>query len=91
MGHPQIQHRDGAEHRLYPDIPAFWSKAGAPFLEMEPQLHALASRRDKVRAAEGGEEVVQGHFVREIDHSETQAPPLMLAAEKVVVSHSDIE
>jgi len=44
-----------------------------------------------VRAAEGGEEVVHGVLIADIDRSEPDAPLVAIAVEQVVVPDGDVE
>src|SRR5580704_2546977 len=60
-------------------------------LEVEAELHGFRTRRDIVRAAKRGEEVVQRHFVCQIDHREPQTPLVAVAVEEIVLAHADIK
>ncbi len=61
-------------------------------LEVEADLGRQGARCYVVRAAEGGEEVVQGVLVGDVDGGEAQAPAAVLfAAEEVVLSDGEIE
>jgi len=60
-------------------------------LEVEADLTRDSSRRDVVRATEGGEEVVERIVVREVDHFHTSAPLETVAMEDVVIAHREIE
>src|SRR5262249_42842731 len=60
-------------------------------LEVETQLHRLAPWRHEVRSAERRQEVVERFLVRQVDHRESQAPLVAIAAEQVVVADADIE
>ena len=44
-----------------------------------------------MRAAKGGEEVVQGYLVRQVDSRQPQLPLVALAAEEVVVPDAEIK
>ena len=57
----------------------------------ETQLSGKGARRDVVRAAEGGEEVVERVLVGQIDDRELRAPLVPVAMEDVVVAHGEIE
>ena len=43
-------------------------------LEVEAEFHVFGSRRDVVRAAEGGKEIIKHVFVCQVDDREAQAP-----------------
>ena len=60
-------------------------------LEVEPQLCRVGPRGDEVRSTEGGEEVIERHFVGHVDHGKTQTPLVTVAAEQVVVPDTDIK
>src|SRR5207302_858221 len=60
-------------------------------LEVEAQLHGFRARRDEVRAAERGQEVVQRGLVRQVDDCEPQAPFVAICAEEVVLPNADVE
>ena len=60
-------------------------------LEVEPQLSAHASGSDEVRAAEGGNEVVESNLVGEVYNGEAQTPLVAVAVEQVVLAQSQIE
>ena len=80
--------------KMHDEAPASPS-IGAPFarrgLEMETQLSSERTRCDIVRAAEGGEEVVQRLLVRHIDGSEAQTLSVVITAKEVVVTHTDVK
>jgi hypothetical protein len=67
------------------------SSTGEHLLEVESDLSRKRPRRYVVRATEGGEEVVQRLLVRHIDGREAQTPPVVVAAEEVVVPHTDVK
>src|SRR5271155_8193 len=60
-------------------------------LEVEADLAGDGARRDVVRAAEGGEKVVERIVVREIDYLDASAPLKAVAVEDVVIAHGEIE
>ena len=60
-------------------------------LKVEAQLHRLRPRRHVVRAAEGGKEVVERHFVGQVDDREAQAPFVAITVEQVVVANGNIK
>jgi hypothetical protein len=60
-------------------------------LEVEAQLHGFATRGDVVRPAECGEEVVQRHFISQVDDREAQAPFVTVTVEEVVGAHAGIK
>src|SRR5271165_1081367 len=60
-------------------------------LEMKPDFCGQSSRRHVVSSAESGKEVVERHFVGQIDSGKSQAPLVTVAAEEVVFTHGDVE
>ena len=44
-----------------------------------------------MRAAERGEEVVEGIFIREVDDREAGTSPVLVAMEEVIFAHGEIE
>jgi len=44
-----------------------------------------------VGAAEGGEEVVEGVFVGEVDGGEAEAPLVLVAVEEIVLANGGVE
>ena len=60
-------------------------------LEVESQFGRKRSRRNKVGSAECGEEIVQRDFVCDIDRCETQAPPVTVLLEQVVISQANVK
>src|SRR5579864_2731566 len=62
-----------------------------PTLEVEAELHGFGSRRDVVRPAERGEEVVQRHLVRQVDDREAQTPLVTVTVEEVISAHAGIK
>ena len=44
-----------------------------------------------MRAAERGQVVVEGFFIRYVDHRDASAPFVPVAAEEVVVAHGEIK
>lgn len=60
-------------------------------LEVEGELNGFGSRRDEVRPAERGEEVVQGGLVRQVDDRQAQAPLIAVAVEQVVIAHAGVK
>jgi hypothetical protein len=65
--------------------------AGRRALEVEAQLHCFGARGHVVRAAECGKEIVQRHFVGQVDDREAQAPLVPVTMEKVVIAHAGIK
>src|SRR6266404_2457582 len=59
--------------------------------EVEAQLRRQSSRRDIVRSTEGGQEIVQGNPVREVDSGQLNADLVLVTVEKVVMTHGKIE
>lgn len=59
--------------------------------KMESKFGCQGARRYIVRAAEGGEEVVQSVFVGQIDNRELRAPLVSFAVEQVIVAQGEIE
>ena len=60
-------------------------------LEVEAQLSGEGPRCDVVRAAERGQEVVEGDLVGDVDRRELEAHLVLVAAKDVVMSHREIE
>ena len=60
-------------------------------LEMEAQLHGFGARRDIMRAAECGEEVIKRGLVGQIDHREAQAPFVTVAMKEIVLANAGVE
>ena len=60
-------------------------------LEVEAELYGFGARGDEVRAAEGGEEVVESVFVGQVDDGEAEASLVAVAIEQVVVADGQIE
>ena len=62
-------------------------------LEVEAEFHGFAPRRDVMGAAEGGKEVVQRLFVRQIDDGESEADLVSLRFEvkHVVIADAQIK
>src|SRR5215470_17948885 len=58
---------------------------------MESQLGGEGTRRDIVRPAEGGEEVVESDFVGNVDGRELQADLVLVAVEQIVITESNVE
>ena len=58
---------------------------------MKAEFHGFSSRRDVMRAAKGGQEVVERHLVRDVDDRKAQAPLIPVAVEKVVFAEGDVE
>src|SRR5271167_77401 len=58
---------------------------------MEAQLKGFGARRDVVRSAESGKEVVQRGFVRKVDHGEPQTPLVTVSVEEIVLSHAGVK
>ena len=59
--------------------------------EVESDLGGQSARGYVVRAAEGGEEVVERVFVGEVDAGQTQAPFVFVAIEEIVLTDRGIE
>ena len=58
---------------------------------MEAQLRREGARCDVVRAAEGGEEVIECNAIRNVDGSQLKADLVFISVEKIVVAHGKIE
>jgi len=58
---------------------------------VEAYLSRQSARCDVVRAAEGGEEVVEGVLVGDVDAGETKTPFVLVAVEEVVLADGGIE
>src|SRR6266852_6126894 len=60
-------------------------------LEVEAQFSRIRPRRHKMRSTERGQEIVERHFVGQVDGREPQAPLVTVAMEQVVVADAVIE
>ncbi len=60
-------------------------------LEVEAQLRRIRSRRDEMRSAERGKEVVERGLVCQVDGGETQAPLVVVAVEEIVFAHAGVK
>lgn len=60
-------------------------------LEVKSQLGRHRTGRNVVCAAEGRQEVVERHFVRQIDGCKPQTPLVSVAMEEVVVAHARVK
>ena len=58
---------------------------------MKTQLGRVGPWRQEVCSAEGGQEVIKRHFVRNVDRGQTKAPLVLVTAKDIVVSDCDIE
>ena len=58
---------------------------------MEPELSCQRTRRHIVRAAEGGQEVIQRVLVGDVDRGQLQADFVLVSAEYIVVSNRQVE
>ena len=63
----------------------------ARLLEVEAELDGFGTRAYEVRAAECGEEVVQGFLVGQVHDGEAEAPLVAIAVEQVVVADGHVE
>src|ERR1700733_3165952 len=61
------------------------------WLEVEAYFGVQGTWGQVVRAAEGGEKVVEGVFVGDVDAGETQAPLVFVACEEVVYADGGVE
>src|SRR5581483_990873 len=62
-----------------------------PLSEVEPERAGHRAWRHVVRPAERGQEIVERHVVRQVDHFQPRAPLVFVAMEKIVVTDCDIE
>ena len=60
-------------------------------LEVEAEFSGQRARRDVMRAAERGQEIVEGFLVGYVDYREAQTPLVAVAVEKVVVSNGGVK
>ena len=68
------------------------ARHGRNYLEVEAQLRRQRARRDEVRSAERGLEIVEGDFICHVDCCEAQAPLVaFLVVKEIVISQADIE
>ena len=51
----------------------------------------VTSRRNKMRAAEGGEEVIERYFVGEVDHGKARAHAVTITAKEIVVAQGNVK
>ena len=59
---------------------------------METELDSFRSWCNEVRAAEGGKEIIECNFVRQVDDRKAQAPPVVVVTvEEIVVAHCHIK
>ena len=58
---------------------------------MKTQLGRVGTWRQEVCSAEGGQKVIKRHFVRNVDRCQTKAPPVLVAAKDIVISHRNVE
>ncbi len=58
--------------------------------EGEFQLYLMRPGRHEMRAAEGGQKVVPGNLVREIQDGESQRSPLPVAVKQVIGSYGNV-
>ena len=65
--------------------------SGVMRLEVKSNFGGQSARSDVVRAAEGGEEVVERVFVGNVDGGEAQAPLVAVAVEEVVGTEGGVE
>jgi len=59
--------------------------------EVEAQLRGQNSRRYVIRSTEGGQEIVEGNPVRNVDSGQLKADLVLVTVEKVVMTHGKIE
>ena len=64
---------------------------GLRYLEVESYLARHCPWSYVVRAAEGGEEVVEGVLVREVDRRDLGAPAVSVTAEEIILSDYSVE
>src|SRR5271156_2650570 len=77
---------------ILPGIAAKCRSLGRRFrLEVETDLRGQGARRDVVRAAEGGEEIVNRFFVADVNGGQAETPLVAVATEKIVVADGQIE
>ena len=60
-------------------------------LEMEAEFGRHRSRRDVVRSAEGGKEIVERRFVGHVDNCEASAPTEAIAVKQIVVANRKVK
>jgi hypothetical protein len=64
---------------------------GELLLEVESDLRRQCTRRNVVRAAEGGKKVVQSVLVCDVDGRELETHLVFISAEQVVMSDGNVE
>ena len=56
-------------------------------LKVESQFRRIRARRNEVRSAERGQEVVYRGLVGQVDDREAQAPPVAVRLEQIVIAY----
>jgi hypothetical protein len=59
--------------------------------EVEAEFYRFGARRNVVRAAKRGKEIIEHYFVRQVDDRETQAPLVAISVKQIVVADAGIE
>ena len=77
-----------AETAGYPPRPSLFRHT---LLKVEPNLSGQRPRCDIVGAAEGGEEVVQRIFVRQVDDSKLSTPLVPVSVKHVVMAYRHVK
>ena len=67
------------------------AKSSSNLLEVEAEFTRQCARRDVVRAAERGQEIVERLLVGQVDDCEPQAPLVPVTVEEVVISNGGIK
>ena len=58
---------------------------------MEAEFEGFGARSDVVRAAEGGQEIVESSFVGQVYDGEAEAPLVAVAVEKIVMADGQVK
>src|SRR5260221_11001552 len=60
-------------------------------LKVETELDGFRARRNEMRSAERGQEIVHRGFVRQVDDRETQTPFVSVAVKEIILANAHIE
>ena len=58
---------------------------------MKAWFGRVGPRRKKVRPAESGQEIIERNLIGDIDRGHAQAPLVLVAMKKIVISHRKVE
>src|ERR1700721_2875275 len=83
--------RCSSSRLVFDTVPRTCIAAPSPDLKVESDGRGHCARRNVMRSAEGGEEVVKRLFVRHVHNRNACAPLLLLAVKKVLVSQGTVK